>query len=404
LRFSRDLTSKKIVEIVIVIVLFGIGLLVYDFVTTQIHFNNEISRNKAGSGDNREQFIIGFLDNEEEIEVEISEQHLSEREMEDIFEKAISEIEETYLGRNKTPENVQYDIVTKTSYVGGVVKANWQFDEYMLISSDGKIRQDKISDQGNIVNAKVLLNYLENERCYCFSFVIKPFDLSSIEGQRKAIKDEIESADEKTINSPVMLLPTNAQGMELRWKKKMDLRGFQLIVLAVITGVALIVGKKQEAKKIEKSRDEQLEKDYPMIVSKLSILMSAGMSFRGALERICLGIKKETPTAGYEELLRTYRQINDGIGEIEAIENFGIRTGRKEYRRLCMLLCQNIKKGSRELIDSLEKEELSAFESRKQRAMKAGEEASTKLLLPMSGMLFVVIVILIVPALMQMKM
>ncbi len=66
-----------------------------------------------------------------------------------------------------------------------------------------------------------------------------------------------------------------------------------------------------------------------------------------------------------------------------------------------MLLVQNLRKGSRELLDTLEKEEKYAFEMRKQSAVRAGEEASTKLLIPMAGMLFIVIVVLVVPAIMQ---
>ena len=100
-------------------------------------------------------------------------------------------------------------------------------------------------------------------------------------------------------------------------------------------------------------------------------------------------------------MICTYRKMMDGMGEIAALEDMGQKSESKEYRKLAMLLVQNLRKGSKDLIATLEKEEQYAFEMRKQRAIRAGEEASTKLLLPMAGMLFIVIVILIVPALMQ---
>ena len=68
-----------------------------------------------------------------------------------------------------------------------------------------------------------------------------------------------------------------------------------------------------------------------------------------------------------------------------------------------MMLVQNLRKGSRDLLEALEKEEKYAFELRKQKAIRAGEEASTKLLVPMAGMLFIVIIILVVPAILQMN-
>ena len=101
--------------------------------------------------------------------------------------------------------------------------------------------------------------------------------------------------------------------------------------------------------------------------------------------------------------MKTYRKMADGRSEIQALEELGKSCESKEYRKLSMMLIQNLRKGSKDLLDSLEKEEKYAFEMRKQRAIRAGEEASTKLLVPMAGMLFIVIVILVVPAIMQMN-
>ena len=62
------------------------------------------------------------------------------------------------------------------------------------------------------------------------------------------------------------------------------------------------------------------------------------------------------------------------------------------------LLSQNVKKGSKGFVDVLKMESIQAFENRKSIARQKGEEASTKLLLPMFGMLAVVMIIVIVPA------
>ena len=189
----------------------------------------------------------------------------------------------------------------------------------------------------------------------------------------------------------------------------MEYRGVVIIFLGVISSVLILFSKKQEVQKNKQDRLKRLERDYPLIVSELSILMGAGMSFRGAIERICNSYKKKVQKnsklelLGYEEIQKLYRQMTEGVGEVQAIENFGIRAGQKDYRRLAMMLTQSIKKGSKELLINLEKEEEHAFEMRKQKAIKAGEEASTKLLLPMGGMLLIVILILVVPALMQMN-
>ena len=61
---------------------------------------------------------------------------------------------------------------------------------------------------------------------------------------------------------------------------------------------------------------------------------------------------------------------------------------------------QNVKKGTAGLIALLENEEREAFEMRNATARVRGEEASTKLLIPMLGLMVMMLVIMIVPALM----
>lgn len=62
------------------------------------------------------------------------------------------------------------------------------------------------------------------------------------------------------------------------------------------------------------------------------------------------------------------------------------------------MLSQNLRKGSRGITDLLAREAEEAFEDRKNMAKKLGEEAGTKLMIPMFIMLAVVFVIVTVPA------
>lgn len=91
------------------------------------------------------------------------------------------------------------------------------------------------------------------------------------------------------------------------------------------------------------------------------------------------------------------------MGELEALRRFGERNPLREYRKLALLLEQNLRKGTRELLAMLDREELLAFELRQNLAKKAGEEASTRLLLPMIGLLGIVMAILLIPAMMTMN-
>jgi len=86
------------------------------------------------------------------------------------------------------------------------------------------------------------------------------------------------------------------------------------------------------------------------------------------------------------------------VGELQAYENFGRHCQLSAYRKLSSLIVQNVRKGAKGMQKLLEEEEWEAYEQRKAQARQSGEEASTKLLLPMGIMLVIVLAIMIIPA------
>lgn len=90
--------------------------------------------------------------------------------------------------------------------------------------------------------------------------------------------------------------------------------------------------------------------------------------------------------------------MDSGVPESQAYIHFGQRCRLKQYRKLSALLTQNLKKGSKGILIQLEKEAHEALEEKKSNARKLGEEAGTKLLLPMAGLLAVTMLLIMVPA------
>ena len=397
--------NKK--KIIIASLILGILLLAYDYYSTSMAFDGKLSRLSYGEGAKNESVIASFDGKKAEIDVTVSDRLLSEKQKDEAFKQAIKEIDETYLGENNSPDNVCYDLNLKQSYVNGLINAYWKFDKYGFIETSGKLVYEEIPADGEIINLTCEMNYEKDIRDYSFSVVVCPKSIDTLDGKIDAINQKIKMEDEASRKKESLTLPKKISGMEVAYSKKMNFRGLQVMVLGIITALALEFGKRNDEKKAHLLLIEEKERDCPMIVSELSILMSAGLSFRKALEKMSnrYSAKRKTgiKRAGYEDMLITYRKISEGAGELQAIEDLGKASESKEYRKLSMLLLQNIKKGSKDLIDTLEKEEKYAFELRKQKAIKAGEEASTKLLIPMGGMLFIVIVILVVPAVMQMN-
>ena len=86
------------------------------------------------------------------------------------------------------------------------------------------------------------------------------------------------------------------------------------------------------------------------------------------------------------------------MGEADALKFFAKRCNIFCYKKLVSLILQNLNRGADGLRDALMNETKMAFEERKQTARKLGEEAGTKLLLPMMLMMGVVLLIIMLPA------
>ena len=146
---------------------------------------------------------------------------------------------------------------------------------------------------------------------------------------------------------------------------------------------------------------------YSALTKKMPSLAHAidnlDMSVRGAFQKIAYHYEQdrkegraESPI--YEEMLCACRQLQAGMSEGAVYENFGKRTGLQEYVRLCSLLMQNLKKGNSTLLQRLREEVEKAHAEQLQNSRKLGEEAATKLLLPMMMLLAVVMLMIMIPA------
>ena len=139
------------------------------------------------------------------------------------------------------------------------------------------------------------------------------------------------------------------------------------------------------------------------MVQKLVLYLGAGLTVRAAFGRIATEYEKgrkegKRVQAVYEEMLYTCRELQAGVSEGAAYEHFGKRTGLQEYVRLSTLLMQNLKKGNSTLLQRLKEEADRACIEQLQNSRRLGEEAVTKLLLPMVMLLWVVMLIIMIPA------
>lgn len=381
------------------------------FVSELFHLHSpiEILRNGYGEGSRTETFEVtleGELESEP-ITVEIQEQKYTYDETKEMFEEILGKLDEIVLGENESFDHVVHDLQLVTSLEEYPVTIQWEIDTFDVLESTGAIFEAYAKAEGTLVEIRGTIRYGEEMAVYVAHAMVFPKEKSEKEKLLDKIADLVEGNEQETREEASFVLPDMIDGKEIQWEQKKDATGYYILALGIITVIFLIAKNVQDKKDKMKKRQEEMMRDYPEIVSKFTLLLNTGMTLKAVWTKIVQTYEEQKGYTGirsaYEEMCVTYREMQSGIPEKEAYERFGQRCGIIPYMKLGALLSQNLKKGSKGLTEMLAMESIQAFEERKSQARKAGEEASTKLMLPMFGMLAVVLIMVIVPAFLTMQ-
>lgn len=359
-------------------------------------------RNKAGEG-KKDATVVAVWEKEKiEVPLQIEEQRYTEEELEVLYEEYLLALEKEILNENASFERIEKDMHFPQSLSGFPFTNEWECSDYSLINGDGSLGERRAEAKGEMVQITTTIRYFEWRRSYVFSILVYPKKLSFSEERRGRLIEAVQLAEEKSRYDSYLRLPSMLDGEELFWKEKIEDSSISLFFLFLAAAVIFYFFRDREVYQEARKRKEELQRDYPEIVSKLAMLLGAGMTLRKAFERIALTYLKnrkgQKKRYAYEEILILYHEIAGGISEIKAYESFGKRCNVQAYLKLSTLLTQNIQKGSMGLLQLLNEEAKEAFQMRKNSARKKGEEAGTKLLIPMTLLLMVVMVIIMVPA------
>ena len=403
--------KRKVSKVILVCIMFIVLAVVMEYTDRELYESNKIKRNDPGD-DSKEISLILSGDGveEQEYDLEIYERRLTEFEAQKYFEKAIVEINDSFYLGEENAKYVTEKVNPSDKYVEKMVKAEWTFSEN-IISDDGVIDEDRLEkyenyQQGVVVTAQVELQCQDYVEEYDFHFVVFPKKLSEQEQIIKQIGQSI--AEQLSIpGEEIVVLPNEIGGKKLTWKETSQHLVAKVIAVELIVIILICIMKQKKKSEELKKRKKDMELEYSEIVSKMAILLGSRMSVKQAWSNISaryLDKRKKNQVSEipiYEEMLITEREINDGKSERIAYQNFCERVNIMCYHRLIRLLISSLDRGSRNICENLEQESEEAFEERKAVARRLGEEASTKMLLPMMIMMSIVIAVIIVPAILS---
>lgn len=378
------------------------------------------------------------------LDITVSPKRYTEEEANAVFREIYDQLEELVVAEGESFANLQHDLRLMTKLPKYGVQLSWDFypeldpalaagsvtpDEARayyrkyrhLMDSDGTLHNETLAP-GTVVTGYLSLimstdivptgtdgetKYLKTQyhsAPYRIYVGIVPRTLSRYESLLLQLQQAITTEDEGSLGENMLSLPTEIDGQRIYYSEHEDRSYLLLPLLGVIAAMAIYMRQGQARRTEKKQREALLMLDYSELVSKLMVYIGAGLTVRNALETIsqhfdaliARGIKEDRPL--YQELRTMVIQFRRNMPESEIYLSFGRRVNLKPYTKLVSLIEQNRMNGARNLRAMLELEMEDAFEQRKTTARRLGEEAGTKLLLPLFIMLGIVMIIVIVPA------
>lgn len=407
-RKQLPVPKRKMLRILLATAFLGLVLGICEWQNPILLEGNALARKENGAGDYEQELkltVDGLLENYS-YTLEVPEQALTKEEADVLLSGAAEEIQKEFPGENASVNAIRERVNIHETYQEGKVTAEWSFDNYKIMNFEGNVIAEQLPEDGELVRAEVKLTCGKYVRVEEFYFRVYPTLFDEKESFLHQLGIRLKEQGEET-GTKYMKLPEEVAGYEITWSVPREHMPEKIFLVGIMLAGMIPISERSRAEEQKKKRTRQMELEYPELVSKLSLLLESGMTLQGAWKKIALSYcekrkrQNQAIMPAYEEMLITCHEMESGIGEERSYERFGERCGLSCYRKLGNMLSQNLRKGSLGITALLEAEAETAFEERKNRAKKYGEEATTKLLFPMILMLGIVIVILIVPAFMS---
>lgn len=407
---SEALRHYYVQKLRLVLVILSVGVLLFLLLSLKAFKDSKmkepgiLARNPPGSG----RYFVELQAAGEGIDqiyrLEIGEQKLTVSEADALYEAFLPQLEKAVLGDNTSWQNITEDLHLLQELDEYPFWVEWSVGESGRISSDGKV-EIGLTEEEILLNADI--SYGTYFRTAAFSGRIPPSELSDRDRRAYLLGLQLTELSEDREGQEV-ILPAQIEGYSVTWKERKDTRSGAILILALAAAGAVYFMKDRDLSDKVKERKEKMAGTYPLILNKLTMYLGAGMTIRGAMFRMVSAYEKTRKEKGedpaYEELFYTCNEMQAGEAEDKAYEKFAARTGLQEYARFSTLLNQNLKKGNAALLTRLNQEGQKAMQEEMNRKKKRGEEAATRLLVPMIMMLGIVMLLVMFPSFYQMGM
>ncbi|MCR4585661.1 MAG: hypothetical protein K5686_08045 [Lachnospiraceae bacterium] len=365
----------------------------------EILADGALARHEAGNGSYDVTLKLNANGKEyKNVDIHIPERKYTQEELTAMLPGFHEALEKSFLGDNSDASRISSPVDPVSRIDGYPFDIEWEYSDSFCIDADGNIRITP-DEEGTLIEVCAIAAYEDFRERYIFPVILIARDKDEKTRFLEKLHELIDESDKLTATTDSLPLPTEMDGIVLCWSENKKNNALLLFILSVAAGLILFFAADNDISKQLKARDEEMLLDYPEIISKIVLYAGAGMTVRMAWKKTAEECSEaQAAHYAYREMRLTVREMERGEGELAAYRHFAKRCRLQQYVKFISLLEQNVKLGASGFLSSLRKEAAEALEDRKAIAKRQGEEAGTKLLLPMMMMLAIVMAVIIVPA------
>ena len=358
-------------------------------------------------GEEQQILVEGLGEEGIPLEVQISPRQYKPEEARALYQQILEELPGRISGENASLSQVEHDLELIREIPEYGVSLKWESSRPEFVDSYGRVNRQGMGEEKEEVWLRVELTDSHTSETYQLQAWVLPETTTPQENALLQLKERLKEEDYAQRYSPVLKLPEELEGKALAYRSLQEPVFASIAFLGVAAALMLVVKERSDREREIKERKNQLLLDYPELLSKMMIFLGAGMTARNAWEQMTEDylrlrkLGKREKRWVYEEMYEACGQMKRGIPEGQAYLEFGRRCGLPCYTKFAGFLEQSRKNGAKNLREHLRLEMEEAYEQRKHEAKRLGEEASTKLLLPLFLMLGVVMVMVAVPAMLE---
>lgn len=405
-KLYRDYQKKKAVLAGLLIVIglvSAISLHLSSQMKTKLAEGAQLIRNEWGAGDFEVRLLAQAGEWSRKIALSVRERQYTPEEKEELMRDLQMALPDLIRGKNQDLNHVETDLKLITSISDYPFWLSWESENEERIESNGKVKRKTISKGGEWVGLRVLIKDKEQEVSNIFELqvFVLPEVLTEEDIFFRQLEERLIGAEEECSSGKIDL-PRSMDGKPIYWEEEKRESSIFVFLLFVLAAVFSGRGVDRDIRKSIRKRNKLLMAEYAGFVSMLRLYLMAGLTVKKAFVRISDDYAKQKMSQGKEYLYREIKtlcwQLENGMPEEQVYQEWGQRCGETRYRRLSFLLGVHLKQGNSQLLQLLAQEAEAAQEDRRNFARKAGEEAGTRLLLPMIMMLAVVMMLVLLPA------